>query len=97
MDIGNSIKRLRKQKALQQKSLATLCEVTQTYFSLIENNKKRPSLELLEKIGLNLGIPTSVILFLSLSEDDVADNKKDIFRMLNPSITNYIEQIFMDK
>ena len=66
MLVGNAIKTIRKQKKIQQQELSKICNISQTYLSQIENNKKQPNLNILELIGDKLGIPIPVILFLSL-------------------------------
>jgi len=73
-----------------------MCNISQTYLSLIENNKKSPSIEILDTIGRKLGIPIPVILFLSLNEEDVSKDRRELFSMLNPSIHKFINDIFMD-
>ena len=43
MNLGETIKLLRKRNGLNQSQLAELCEITVTYLSLIENGKKEPT------------------------------------------------------
>jgi len=96
MDIGNAIKKIRKKKKIQQNELATNSHISQTYLSQIENNKKKPNLSTLEKIGISLGVPIPVILFQSLTDDDVSEKKRDLFKLMSPAIDNFINEIFID-
>ena len=95
MKIGEAIKILRVQKKLKQKELSDKCKITQTYLSQIENNKKKPNFDLLERISSCLGFPVPVILFLSLTENDVSIDKRPLFNMMKPSIQKYINDIFV--
>jgi len=95
MRIGEAIRKIRKIKGIKQRDLAMMCEISQTYLSQIENNKKTPSIDILDKIGLKLGIPIPVILFLSINEQDIAHEKRDLFNMINPSIEKFISEIFL--
>ncbi|MBL7136499.1 MAG: helix-turn-helix transcriptional regulator [Candidatus Marinimicrobia bacterium] len=95
MEIGQAIKKLREEKGFKQKELSDSCNITQTYLSLIENGKKKPNVNLIENIGKNLGIPIQVILFQSLTENDVDDSKKEIFRLMSPTINEFIRTVFI--
>jgi len=57
MNIGNNLKLLRTQKQISQKELAKTLGITHNYLSMVENNAKKPSLSLLEKISEVLGVP----------------------------------------
>ncbi len=62
MQIGNNIKTIRTKKKLSQKELAFKLGVTPVYLSMIENNAKTPSLNLLERLGKILEIPLALLL-----------------------------------
>ena len=50
------LKALRDQRGLSQEALALMCNINRTYIGRIENLKRNPSLEILDKIaeGLNM-------------------------------------------
>lgn len=58
MDLGEKIKRMRKQKGLTQEELADRCELTKGYISQLENNLNSPSIatltDILSALGSNL-------------------------------------------
>ena len=58
------LKQLRLQKGLSQESLALLCDIDRTYIGRIENLKRNPSLEILNKIAQGLDIKLSELLDL---------------------------------
>ncbi len=92
MDIGSTIKSLRKNKGLTQEGFATSCGISQNYLSQIENNLKEPNLSTLSKIAETLGIPISVLMFLSTSEDDVAPEKREFFNEINTHIKQLVHE-----
>lgn len=96
MEIGRAIKNLRESKGIKQRELSDLCKITQTYLSLIENEKKKPNLVLIEKISYHLGIPLPVVFFQSLTEEDVESSKKEMFRLMAPTINNLIKSVFIE-
>ncbi len=97
MNIGEAIKRLRKELGMTQKSFAEEFEISQTYLSQIENNKKTPNLNLIESISHKAEIPLPVLLFLAIETNDVKDDKKELFTLLDPTIKKIISDIFFDK
>lgn len=91
MDIGNAVKQLRLQKGLNQTEFAEKCGLSQSYLSSIEKNRKEPTLTILKNIANSLSIPTPVLVFFALEEDDIVDDsKKKAFTQLIPSIKNLI-------
>ena len=96
MNIGISIKTIRKNKGLNQAQLADLCGITVTYLSLIENDKKHPTLSLLRTIANSLNIPLPILLFMSLEDNDIADSKKELFGMIKPSIDSILQNLIDD-
>lgn len=61
MELGDRIKILRINRKISQSQLANQVGITRTYLSLIENNNKKPSLSLLERIGRSLQIPLHIL------------------------------------
>ena len=94
MNLGITIKSIRKQQGLKQNQFAALCDITQAYLSQIENNKKEPNLSTLKVISNNLGTPLPILFFLSIDIDDIAPEKKDAFEIIGPSIKSLINQFF---
>lgn len=96
MNLGETIKILRKRNGLNQAQLAELCDITITYLSLIENGKKEPALSLLKTIARGLHVPLPILLFSSLTEDDIPDSKKDFFNVIKPSIDSMLYNLVED-
>lgn len=97
MNIGDAIKELRIKMKLSQKDFSKICNISQTYLSQIENNKKIPNFNIIELISEKTMIPIPVILFLSIETKDVVKNKTELFEMLKPTIDSFINNIFFEK
>lgn len=96
MQVGQIIKELRKNNGYLQSDFADKLDITPTYLSLIEKNKKTPSIDLLQKIGDLLNVPPSVLAYLSTTTDQVSPEKKKLFEEVNPIIEKLIREIFLD-
>ncbi|MDW8006457.1 MAG: helix-turn-helix transcriptional regulator [Thermomicrobium sp.] len=60
--LGQRIRALREAQGLRQEDLAARAMVNQSYLSQIENGKRDPSLDVLERIADALGIPVADLL-----------------------------------
>jgi transcriptional regulator with XRE-family HTH domain len=94
MDLGNTIKRIRKSKGYTQDEFAPICGITQTYLSQIETNQKDPNLSVLKTIAEKLSVPLPILFFQSITEDDVQPAKKEFFNAISPSVKQIIDEIF---
>ncbi len=95
MDIGSAIKNLRKQKGFKQTEFADKCGLSQSYLSSIEKGRKEPTLSILKQIANTLSIPTPVLVFFAIGQEDIAPSKKDAFKLLEPSIKALINEVFI--
>ncbi|MFP5438170.1 MAG: helix-turn-helix domain-containing protein [Bacteroidia bacterium] len=92
MNLGTTIKDIRKQKKLTQNEFASSCGITQTYLSQIETNSKDPKLSVLKAISEKLDVPLPILFFLSLTEDDIQEHKRDAFKTLNPLLKTLLHE-----
>lgn len=86
MDIGTAIKTIRKEKGISQKKLAEMVGISVNSLCQIEINASFPQKSTINKICDSLNIPVSYLLFFSISEDDIPDDKKAVFKSLNTAI-----------
>ena len=91
MDIGNTIKELRKKKGLKQNELAKKAHITQAYLSKIENNSKEPTISSLRSLAESLEIPLPILFFRSMTIEDVEPHKREAFEILLPSIKGMVD------
>jgi transcriptional regulator with XRE-family HTH domain len=61
---AKKLKQIRTERGLSQEALALICNVDRTYIGRIENFKRNPSLEILDKIAKGLNIKLSELLDL---------------------------------
>ncbi len=94
MKLGRVIKVLLKSKGITQAELARKVNKSPTAISQILNGLYRPNAETLEAIAKVLEIPVPIIYFLSLSEDDIPEEKKELYKMLSPSFDKFLFEIF---
>ncbi len=94
MNLGTTIKNIRKQKGQTQLEFAASCDISQTYLSKIEGNLKEPNLSTLKVISEHLNVPLPILFFLSMNEDDVPPNKRDAFAIIGPSVKSLVNEFF---
>ncbi len=94
MNLGLTIKNIRKQKSINQIDFALKSGITQTYLSQIENNQKEPNLSTLKSISKALNVPLPIIFFLAMDDEDVPENKRDAFKIVSPSVKSLINEFF---
>ncbi len=94
MDLGITIKNIRKQKGQTQNEFASNCGISQTYLSQIESNKREPNLSTLKIISNELNVPLPILFFLSLNIDDIQQNKRDAFEIISPSVKSLVNEFF---
>lgn len=94
MNLGTTIKKLRKQRGLKQFEFAERANITAAYLSLVETGQREPSLDFLKKISEVLSLPIPVIFFLSLDESDVPPNKRQAFEIVRKPVLAMIDGFF---
>lgn len=60
--LGNNIREVRKQKQLTQEELADKAHLDYSYINQIENGKRNPSMDAVERIAKALGIKTKDLI-----------------------------------
>jgi transcriptional regulator with XRE-family HTH domain len=71
MNIGHALKMCRSARKLSLDQLAERTQLSQSYLSMIESNKREPTISTVEKISKALQIPTPIVLFLAAEKDDL--------------------------
>ena len=94
MNVGKVIKDIREAKKYKQKEVSASCNISVTYLSQIENNKREPTLSTLQIISKFLGTPLPIIFFMSLDETDIPNHKKEFFKHIHPSLNSLIKEFF---
>ncbi|RDV14532.1 XRE family transcriptional regulator [Pontibacter diazotrophicus] len=94
MNLGETIKELRKRKGFNQSEFAAKCNISPTSLSLIESGKKRPHTKTLDAICSALEIPEPFLYFLSTTESDIPEEKREAYKILGPTIKSMMSQLF---
>lgn len=93
MEIGNTIKSLRRSMKIKQKLLAKVAGITPGYLSQIENGLCIPSIKVMMKIAKNLGTSAPIIIAMSITKFDIREDQVEKFNILYPHVKNMLMQI----
>lgn len=87
MNLGETIKSVRKERGLTQGELAGKVGITQAALSAIETKKVRPSFNNMDKIIESLGVSEGYVYLraLGLINEDVNETIKNILLILSPN------------
>ncbi len=96
MNVGNAIKKIRKEKNLSQEQLAEKAKVTQAALSQIERGT-RPGLETIKRICIALNIPESLLYAMSIDREEVPKENRILYDQLFPVIQSMIMQLAQKK
>ncbi|MBU1319884.1 MAG: helix-turn-helix transcriptional regulator [candidate division Zixibacteria bacterium] len=88
-NIGMTLRTIRNLAGLKQGELAEKVGVSSNYVSLVENERREPSLKFLRKVAAELGIP----LYVFFWENSVASDSSD---PLSIEITEKVNNLFWD-
>jgi len=97
MNLGETIKIVRKRKGLSQGELALSIGITQAYLSQIEKNKKNPNLSTLKLLSENLGLPLPVLFFKSIDDSDIPSEKKEAYNLISNTLEDLVDKIFFSE
>lgn len=82
MNVGDAIKSLRKNKGLSQKELAQRSGLSANAMCSIEKNDAFPSRDSIDRICKALDIPTSYLMFFSVTDEDIPAEKRVAFNAM---------------
>lgn len=78
MNLGRTIKMCRTQRGLSQAELADRADCSVSYLSVLENNKRDPTLSTLTKISDVLHVPIGLLFFLASEKDELQGVDKEL-------------------
>ena len=91
MNLGKAIKLCRTQKNLSQAELAALVDLSVSYISLLERNKRDPNISTVKVIANALNIPFSILMFLAAETDELAGINPELAEKLSYTALKLIE------
>ena len=71
MNVGQAIRLCRTQRGASQTDVAQEASCSVSYLSMLENNKRDPTLSMLTKIARALHVPIGVLFVLAAERDDL--------------------------
>lgn len=92
MNIGEAIKKMRASRGLSQKELAEKIGMSATALCNIEKGHCFPSKDTIKAICDAMDIPVSWLLFSSITEEDVPEEKRVIFNALREPMMKVFEK-----
>ena len=78
MNIGQAIKLCRTRRGISQTELANKVDCSVSYLSMLENNKRDPTLSTLTRIATALKLPVSIIFFIAAETGDLNGMDKSL-------------------
>lgn len=90
MNLGNAIMSLRKEQKISRVKLAERSDLSITALYNIENNLSFPSKETIDRLCASLDIPVSYLMFYSITEEDIPEEKRESFRFLQEPMKKFL-------
>jgi transcriptional regulator with XRE-family HTH domain len=78
MNVGQTIRMCRNQRGESQTHVAQKASCSVSYLSMLENNKRDPTLSTLTKIAQALHVPIGVLFFLAAEREDLGAMDKKL-------------------
>jgi transcriptional regulator with XRE-family HTH domain len=94
MTIGQVIKKIIKKRGLTQVEVAKRIGKSTTALSQIINGVYEPNPESLDRICNVLNVPKPILSFMMISEDDIPEDKKEIYKDFEPLLKEFVSEIF---
>ncbi|RBQ06719.1 helix-turn-helix domain-containing protein [Pedobacter miscanthi] len=94
MNIGIAIKKLRKQKSLNQSQLAAEVGITQTSLSQIESGAKTPNSGTMKKLCTFFEVPELLIFLLATDLEDIPEKNRGTFEKVFPLVSGLLLEMF---
>lgn len=88
MKIGHAIKVCRSAKHLSLDVLADTAKLSQSYLSMIESGKRKPTLSSIEKIANALEVPVPILLFLAAEKNELQGLDTETVNRLSTAVLN---------
>ena len=83
MNLGKALKLCRTQKNLTQSELANLADISVSYLSLLEQNKRDPNFSTIKKIAKAINVPFNILIFLAADRSELSGLDRDLIEKLS--------------
>ena len=75
ISIGKTIRRLRIERGISQQDLAEDADLTPSFLSLVENDRRHPSLIVIRRLATSLLVPEEVLIWDAVELPDSLNEK----------------------
>lgn len=90
MNLGKAVKSVRSQLGLTQEELARKANISVSYLSMIEKNKRDPSLSTVKEIASGMNIPVSILVFLAADRNELDSLDEGLVQKLSHTVFELI-------
>ena len=90
MKIGQTIRVLRTARGTSQGALARYLKVTPGYLSLVEQDKREPSLGVLKRVAKYFEIPVGFLMLGETSLNSISSDHRRLIREMRHSMLEYV-------
>lgn len=90
MTLGMTIKKLRKANKIGRRTMASEVGISVTALYNIEHDLSFPRKETLRRICDALGVPVAFVLISTVTEEDVPEEKREVFRFLITPLKKFL-------
>lgn len=90
MELGSTIKRLRKERKLTAKEVARRSGISANALCAIERNMSLPTQKTFFAICEAIGVPYYLVLIECVTIDDIPPEKREAFSVIWPPLMNYL-------
>lgn len=91
MKLGQTIRICRKNRGYTQGELAERADISVSHLSLLEKNKRDPSLATVEAISSALSMPLSVLVFLASKGEEITELSENQIEEISRSIIGLMD------
>ena len=92
MNIGKTLKLCRTAKELSLDTVAERAGISTSYLSRLENDKREPTLSLVNRVAEALEVPVPVIIFLASDDNDLKHMDKKMEQRFSELALGLIRQ-----
>lgn len=90
MQVGHTIRMLRTARKLSQGNLARRLDVSPGYLSLVEQDKREPSLSFLNRVGSYFELPVGFLFLGAANSEHVAPKYKELIDEIKRAMLDFI-------
>jgi transcriptional regulator with XRE-family HTH domain len=84
MNLGRAITLCRKQRGYNQAQLAEKADISVSYLSLLEQNKRKdPTLSTIQRLSEALAVPSGILFFLAADQTELSGLSVDLQEKLS--------------